>query len=140
MGASSRYTSVPQSEEADLDQRPAKVRAQDFHALDAAEGGSDVDGLFGRRRCESAPLSWYTLTKRALYLAVLVTLALALGFCAGSKHRGMKGCGTSGHDAEQQGANGLLAPQSLVPDSTWSLGSLIVIGGRTFGGEQQHKR
>lgn len=140
MGANSQYSSVPQSDDTDLEQRPAKVRAQDFRipgtaaALDDEED-IDADGFGPRRRGgrrqqqhERPPLSWYTLAKRTLYLVVLVTLALGLGFCAGSKHQQMKGCGSggssksSGHAqlGEEVSEGGLLPPQSLVPESRFS--------------------
>lgn len=144
MGSNSRYASVPQSDEVLFDHRSDKVRAQDFG--NARRGGNDdaaaalpleEDGLYGQRRRmrrgdDEDSLSWYTLIKRSLILGVLVTVTLALGFCAGSKHQQMKGCGGSGGSSgsmssghEHQGASssssdsngGLLPPQSLVPDS-----------------------
>lgn len=139
MGASSQYASVPQSDEVmGLDQRSDKLRARDFGA-DAALLGEEEEGGFensgfssARRRRNGDRLSWYTLVKRALFLALLVTLILALGFCAGTKHQRMKGGSGSGssmssHEQEQlsEGASGkaggLLPPQSLVPDSMWLL-------------------
>lgn len=126
MGASSRrYTSVPQSDQAVLSPplgRSAAAAARDFKAPvgdddDEEEGGGFLFSRGSQRN------SYWTIVKRGLFLAVLATGALALGFCAGSKHQQMKGCSSSnsnsGHGHEQQQhAGGLLPPQSLVPDST----------------------
>lgn len=137
MGASSRrYTSVPQSGEAALSP-PLGRSARDFTASvgdDDEEGGGFPVSRGSQRN------SYWTIVKRGLFLAVLATGALALGFCAGSKHQQMKGCSSSsnsnsGHDHEQQQqhAGGLLPPQSLVPDSTYfALSFLGEEGGRGF--------
>lgn len=127
MGASSRrYTPVPQSDEAALSPPLGRsaAAARDFKASvgdddDEEEGGGF---LFSRG---SQRDSYWTTVKRGLFLAVLVTGTLALGFCAGSKHQQMKGCSSSSSSSKQQQlgeaglAEGLLPPQSLLPDSTF---------------------
>lgn len=139
MGVASQYAPVPPSYDAVLDQRSDKVRARDF-GVDAAllaeemedDDEEDEYGDFrrARRRRDEGRSSCCTLIRRALLLAALVTLALALGFCAGTKHERMKvgsssSSSISGHAQQQLSegtsskAGGMLPPQSLVPDSAY---------------------